>query len=121
VERTACSIAMQLWKLGGRRSGLWPPPITSLQIPYARFWIGLFVEHAAYRDGMVEGNCSKRHRWQMLTIEAGGLCGRSREFGRDGAGLAPILPRVPRPKVRHSIVGQSREYVGMGRRDPRRG
>ena len=58
---------------------------------------------------MFEGNCSKRHHvadgddrgWWIV-----------RELGWDGAGLAPILPRVPRS---HSPVGQSRElltYVG---------
>jgi len=85
----------------------------SLQIPRIRFWIGLFVEHAANRDEMAEGDCSKRHHVADVDDRGWWIV---RELGRDGAGLAPILPRVPRS---HSPVGQSRECVGLCRRDRR--
>jgi len=88
-------------------------PTTSLQIPHVRFWIGPFVEYAAYRDETAEGNFSKRHRVADVDDRGWWIV---RELGRDGAGLAPILPRVPRS---HSPVGQSRESVGLCRRDRR--
>ena len=105
MKRTACSIPMQLWKLGGHRSGLLPPP-TLFQFPRVRFQIDVFVEHAAYKDGMVEGNrcgchCAAgvddRGQWIVWSVV--------RVWSLDGTRLRLELhPRAPGPSILSSGV-----------------